>query len=202
MGLIKRINGDELKKEFEEWGRDYYSYEACDAMVEFYDSLGDDYELDIVAMCGEFTEWETNSINDLLSLLDDYRSLVDWDGILNLILDELSNPNVRYTAYEWLKITQYDDEEDFISTQLDQEEWDNFTDEDGNLIDSFFDYKFSMKDPSIFYLENIDYNNFVELIEEGIIDIDEDALLEVIIEGLEDGATIYELTNSILVVGY
>jgi len=54
--LVKKLNAQELKEEFKSYDRDYYSLEACQAMIDMFEEYEADIELDIIALCGEFTE--------------------------------------------------------------------------------------------------------------------------------------------------
>jgi hypothetical protein len=55
--LYNSINtANQLKKEFIDFNRDYYSYEACEAIIDYFDELGENVELDIIGLCGDFNE--------------------------------------------------------------------------------------------------------------------------------------------------
>jgi hypothetical protein len=55
--LYNSINtAEQLQREFISYNRDYYSYEACDAIIDYFDELGENVELDIIGLCGEFNE--------------------------------------------------------------------------------------------------------------------------------------------------
>lgn len=46
--IYKIYDEYDLKQEFIDWGRDYFSQEACSAIVEYYE--GSDEELDIIKL--------------------------------------------------------------------------------------------------------------------------------------------------------
>jgi hypothetical protein len=50
------ITARELKQEFIAYNRDYYSYEACEAIVDYFYELDVNVELDIIGLCGDFNE--------------------------------------------------------------------------------------------------------------------------------------------------
>ena len=62
MALVKTFNANDLKEEFKAWGRDYYSYAACEAIIDLFEECDCDKntELDIVGLCCVFNEeaWE------------------------------------------------------------------------------------------------------------------------------------------------
>jgi hypothetical protein len=55
--LYNSINtANQLKQEFISYNRDYYSYEACEAIVDYFYELDVNVELDIIGLCGDFNE--------------------------------------------------------------------------------------------------------------------------------------------------
>ena len=60
--MYRTINEYEFRQAFKDMDRDYYSYEGYEALYEFLDEIysSDDkgYELDVIAICGEFTEYD------------------------------------------------------------------------------------------------------------------------------------------------
>lgn len=95
---------------FNDMGRgDQFSYEALNELFRYYeeteDSTGENMELDVIAICCEWTEHDTNSI------INDYAYMVereeDWDdddyadAIIDLIRDEHTTV-IPLGGYEWL----------------------------------------------------------------------------------------------------
>ena len=68
--LIKNIDKYDMKKEFKKYDRDYYSLEGYQAIIDYFEGLGD-YELDVIAICCEFTEYTRTE------LLQDYDMDLD-----------------------------------------------------------------------------------------------------------------------------
>lgn len=67
MGLIQRLDANDLKDIFRSRNRDYFSDEAYQFIVDYYDELGGDKELDVIEICSYFTE-----INKTLSGILEY----------------------------------------------------------------------------------------------------------------------------------
>lgn len=62
--LIKRVSFNDFLQEFEKHGRkDQFSYEAKKALYEYLNQISDDLgkplKLDVIALCCEFTEYES-----------------------------------------------------------------------------------------------------------------------------------------------
>ena len=66
------FNGNELQKEFQEYDRDYYSLDGYEALLTFYDEINEDMELDVIAICGDCTEYGNFSSYDFQDLINDY----------------------------------------------------------------------------------------------------------------------------------
>ena len=98
--LYKTIDTSyELRKQFEAYGRDYYSNDGYQFLLDYYGDEYENVELDVVAMCCEWTEY-----NDYNDLINDYGNLVDddddddEDGYIDRLLRELD----EYTYYQVL----------------------------------------------------------------------------------------------------
>ena len=61
MSLIKKINAMSLFEAFQNstLRKDSFSYDACEAIVEFYETIEGDTEMDLVCICGEFSEYNS-----------------------------------------------------------------------------------------------------------------------------------------------
>lgn len=81
MALVITIdNAYELKRRFEEANRDYFSVTACEALIEEFEALGENVELDIVAICCDYTEAEPEDIYNDYENLEDIAETKDEDG--------------------------------------------------------------------------------------------------------------------------
>lgn len=81
-------------------GRDYYSPAGYDALLEHYNALDPDMEVDPVAICGEFTEYGEGVKCSFSSLISEYSYLMDYtpDGDTDEeeYLEALVNKLARY----------------------------------------------------------------------------------------------------------
>ncbi len=106
-----------MKAEFQALNRDYYSNEAYEEIIEIMNSIDEDYELDVIEICGDFTEYEPDDLideygdeyplQDLLNLKD-YRGCDDKveEDYLEALVDKISDeycvselPNGNYLLY-------------------------------------------------------------------------------------------------------
>lgn len=69
MALLMRIdNGWHLRCAFKEYGRaDQFSNGAYDVLFDWFDGIGEDVELDVIAICCDWCEYD-----DLAEIIDDY----------------------------------------------------------------------------------------------------------------------------------
>lgn len=107
--------GLELKEIMRDYNRDCYSMAACEALLEYYDEVDPDMEVDPIAICGDCTEYGEDgaacTINDLVA---DYGYLVEneadtdqvehIDAVVDALQDvttvlELDNGN--YIVFVW-----------------------------------------------------------------------------------------------------
>jgi hypothetical protein len=92
--IIKTIDLYDFRRAFSDYDRaNQFSYEGLEALFEWLDELSTDtgtpYELDVIGLCCEFTEYsdfseiqETYSLTDIESIEDlrDYTSVIEFDG--------------------------------------------------------------------------------------------------------------------------
>ena len=69
MGLIQRLDASDLKDISRSRNRDYFSDEAYQFIVDYYDELGKDKELDVIEICSYFTEIN-KTVSDILEYCD------------------------------------------------------------------------------------------------------------------------------------
>ena len=72
--MKKEISLNEFIREFEEYNRDYYSYEGYEELYNYYEET-ENFELDIIAICCDVSEYEEQE------LITDYGYLLpfeDW----------------------------------------------------------------------------------------------------------------------------
>lgn len=92
--IIKTIDLYDFRRTFSDYDRaSQFSYEGLEALFEWLDELSADtetpYELDVIGLCCEFTEYsdlaeiqETYSLTDIDSIEDlrDHTSVIEFDG--------------------------------------------------------------------------------------------------------------------------
>jgi hypothetical protein len=96
--LVKKImTAEDLKEEFIKFDRDYYSLEACQRIIEYFDEWEEPTELDIIALCCEFTEASAEEI------CKDYSFTFSTDGRNGLTWEELMEDEYeRDHRDEWI----------------------------------------------------------------------------------------------------
>jgi hypothetical protein len=95
MAIIQTIDYTDFRRAFERMGRSrqFKNLEwLYDYLEELYDSTGDNYELDVIALCCEFTEegWGDVASNYSIDLPDpaDYSDLDEGGEVIDGTLDE------------------------------------------------------------------------------------------------------------------
>lgn len=81
--IVKTVTFNDFYNEFKAYDRlDNFSYEGLVALYEYlenlYEDLGETYELDVIELCCEFTEYESFE-----ELQVDYPSIEDFDDLHN-----------------------------------------------------------------------------------------------------------------------
>ena len=66
------FNGNDLRKEFVDYNRDYYSVDGYEALLNFYDEIDENMELDVIAICGDCTEYSDYATCDIDDMIGDY----------------------------------------------------------------------------------------------------------------------------------
>jgi hypothetical protein len=96
MALIKKIYQDyQLEKAFIDAGRGN-SFTRYDLFIEYFDQFDEDIELDVIALCVEYTEYETieeyngayeTKYETIEDLANDQTVLFDEEGKAFIVLD-------------------------------------------------------------------------------------------------------------------
>lgn len=102
MGLIRTITAQDLKDAMKECGRDYYSIESCEKIVEYYEEFteSNSIELDPIAIACEWNEEHLDYILEQYDYIDDFDDIDKTD--INEVVDVLNN-------YTYAVITTSDD---------------------------------------------------------------------------------------------
>ena len=77
------FNGTYLREEFVKYNRDYFSADGYDALVNFYDEIDENMELDVIAICGECTEYSDYATCNLDALIGDYGYIYSQEEYLS-----------------------------------------------------------------------------------------------------------------------
>ena len=87
MALVKTFTANDLKEEFKAWDRDYYSYSACEELINLFEDCdcGNNTELDIIAICCDFTEEDWEYIKDEYSNHDDLAECETIEEFINAL---------------------------------------------------------------------------------------------------------------------
>jgi hypothetical protein len=105
MIFTKRIySADQLRREFDEYGRDYYSYGTYDALLDYFEECyPDGYELDVIAICCDLSEatFEEIAADYSIEASDEEEGLT-FDDVIEFLED---NTHILYA----------DEDEDIIS---------------------------------------------------------------------------------------
>ena len=57
--IYQELNIHEFRDAFHKMGRgEQFSYDALGALYEYFEDIGENYELDVIAICCEFSEYE------------------------------------------------------------------------------------------------------------------------------------------------
>lgn len=85
------IDAYDMKAAFERCNRDYYSIEGCEALLDYYNVIDENMELDAIAICCECSEFGENCALSFDDLIGDYDYLA---------IESMNNP------YEWENLTE------------------------------------------------------------------------------------------------
>lgn len=85
----------EFRKGFEDMDRDYYSNDAYEAMFDFYESIGEDtgkeIEYDVIAICGEWSEYTLEEIAENFGYECEREEDEDDDEYIQRLIREIED---------------------------------------------------------------------------------------------------------------
>ena len=92
MSLVNTVDRYEFKRTMKRIDRDYYSYEAIDALLQLFDEIGGNVEFDPIAICCEFTEDTPEYFYEQYDNIDRIAESKDENGDLDIdaLLDALN----------------------------------------------------------------------------------------------------------------
>ena len=94
--LYKTLNKYELQNEFRAYDKDYFSLEGY-ALLEMFEYLGNDSELDVIAICRQFSEDDEEDIRDYYNIPED-EEVEDYLND-NTLVYKLDNGNFLYQQF-------------------------------------------------------------------------------------------------------
>lgn len=104
--MKKTLNVYDLKKEFVEADRDYYSLDGLEALLDYYNEIDENMELDVIAICCDCTEYGENTVCSFEDLKNDYGYLYpvdEWLDDNNLSENEFDIDNYIKSLVEVLE---------------------------------------------------------------------------------------------------
>ena len=101
------FNGNDLRNKFADYERDYYSIDGYEALLNFYDEIDENMELDVIEICGECTEYSDYATCDIDDMIGDY-------GYIYTKEEYLSDNDITYEDF---------DQEDYISELISRIEY-------------------------------------------------------------------------------
>lgn len=98
--MKQTVNLEQFRQAFKDMNRDHYTYEGYRAIFEdieaFEDSFGEETELDVIAICGEYTEYSEKE------LMNEYGWDVTFDNLTSELRDshvETLNNTIVFRSY-------------------------------------------------------------------------------------------------------
>lgn len=93
------IDAGIMKDIFKKYDRDYFTYEACNALLDYYDGVDENMEFDPIAICCEWSEYGETPCLTWSNFLSDYNYLLEDEETedmteeekIDAIIDELEN---------------------------------------------------------------------------------------------------------------
>ena len=97
--MKQTINQHDFMDAFRKMNRDYYSYEGYQALFDWYEILDPDFELDVIAICCDWTEYTPEELEN------EYSNILDFDEWKNenIDLDELESYTEEELKEEYTK---------------------------------------------------------------------------------------------------
>lgn len=84
--MVQTINSAyALQEIFKDWNRDYYTIEGYETILQFYDSIDENMRLDVIGICGEWTEY---TAEDLYNDYENYCYSYDEEEQLQMVANE------------------------------------------------------------------------------------------------------------------
>lgn len=104
MALVKTFDKYELQNEFVKMGRDYFTLDGYQAIIDLFDETVTNTELDVIAICCEFSEDTPDDIRENYSNIEDIAAADNTSELLDALnyytlAILLSNGNILYSNF-------------------------------------------------------------------------------------------------------
>lgn len=104
MALVKVFDKYDLQNEFKKVDRDYFSLDGYQALIDLFDETDTNIELDVIAICCEFTESTPDDIRENYSNIEDIKNASSTSDLLDeinyyTIAVLLDNGNILYADF-------------------------------------------------------------------------------------------------------
>lgn len=73
------IDANMMKEMFESCNRNYYTYEACEALESWYDEVDADFNFDVIAICCNWSEYGNTPCLTWKDFVNDYGYLLTME---------------------------------------------------------------------------------------------------------------------------
>lgn len=94
MALVKMLDKYDMQREFKEYNRDYFSLDGYQALLDLFEECdcGKNTDLDVIAICCDFTEAEPADIVNDYSNIDRIEECRDESGDIDIdnLMDALN----------------------------------------------------------------------------------------------------------------
>lgn len=102
--LVKMLDKYDLQREFKEYDRDYFSLDGYQALLDLFEETGTTTDLDVIAICCDFSEEEEDEIKDEYSNIDTIANAEDTESLLDALnyytyAVLLDNGNILYQDF-------------------------------------------------------------------------------------------------------
>lgn len=85
------VDAGMMKEMFKNWNRDYYTYEGCETLLEFYDEIDENIEFDVIAICCDWNEYGETPCLKWKDFISDYGYLLEDEETAEMTDDEKIN---------------------------------------------------------------------------------------------------------------
>ena len=98
MLYIKEDTASELRSQFISMNRDHYSYEAYEVILDYFAEFDEPEELDVIAICCDFSEESEEDFRRNFSL-DEDEDIEEWLSYNGSYFRILDNGNIFYLNF-------------------------------------------------------------------------------------------------------